>query len=45
MVPDGMTIAEIYDSEAHSVFFTDSYQFANYLSSSYGLAITNEELK
>jgi hypothetical protein len=45
MIPDGMTIAEIYDSEAHSAFFTDSYQLAHYLSSSYGVAITNEELK
>lgn len=45
LIPDGITIAEIYDSEAHSVFFTESRQFANYLSSSYGVAITNEELK
>ncbi|CAF0786869.1 unnamed protein product [Brachionus calyciflorus] len=44
LIPDGITIAEIYDTEAHSVFFTDASQLATYLSSSYGLSITNEEL-
>jgi hypothetical protein len=44
-VPDGIAIAEIYDSEAHSAFFSDVGQFVNYLSSSYGVSITNEELR
>ena len=39
-----MSIAEIYDSEAHSSFFTDSNQLVSYLSSSYGVSITSEEL-
>ena len=34
----------MYDTEAHSVFFTDSNQLATYLSSSYGVSITSEEL-
>lgn len=45
LIPDGITIAEIYDTEAHSVFFTDASQLVTYLSSSYGLSITNEELE
>lgn len=40
-----MTIAEIYDTEAHSTFFGDSTQFVNYLSSSLGVTLTSEELK
>ncbi|RNA42532.1 hypothetical protein BpHYR1_011154 [Brachionus plicatilis] len=44
LIPDGVTIAEIYDTEAHSVFFTDANQLVTYLSSSYGQTITNEEL-
>ena len=43
MIPDGISIAEIFDSEAHSSFFTDTVQFVNYLSSSYGVSITDEE--
>jgi hypothetical protein len=45
LIPDGMSIAEIYDSEAHSAFFSDVAQYVGYLSSSYGLSITTEELK
>ena len=44
LVPDGMSIAEIYDSEAHSIFFTDMNQYLNYFSSSLGVSATNEEL-
>lgn len=44
LIPDGVTISEIYDTEAHSVFFTDANQLVTYLSSSYGQTITNEEL-
>ena len=40
-----MSIAEIYDSEAHSAFFGDVSQFVDYLSSSFGVSITNEEEK
>lgn len=40
-----MTIAEIYDSEAHSAFFGEVSQFVNYLSSSFGVSITTEEQK
>lgn len=43
LIPDGMSIAEIYDSEAHSAFFSDVGEFVNYLSSSLGLSTTNEE--
>ena len=45
LIPDGITISEIYDSEAQSVFFTDSNQFVSYLSSSYGVSITDEEFE
>jgi hypothetical protein len=45
LVPDGMLISEIYDSEAQSIFFTDANQYVTYLSSSYGVAVTNEELE
>ena len=45
LIPDGITIAEIYDSEAHSAFFGDVSQFVNYLSLSYGVSITDEEQK
>ena len=40
-----MSIAEIYDSEAHSAFFNDVSQFVSYLSDSYGVSITSEELE
>jgi len=45
LIPDGISISEIYDSEAHSVFFSDASQFTSYLSSSYGVTVTNEEMK
>lgn len=45
LIPDGITISEIYDSEAHSTFFTDSDRFVSYLSASYGVSLTSEELE
>lgn len=39
-----MSVSEIYDSEAYSMFFTDVRQFLNYFTMNFGVSITNEEL-